>query len=85
LQIVHRQYYSDAADHQYATPSSNIYERGTIFFQTRNKGKEEGQLISAAVQTTGFKLAIAPDKIVNPDKIYEELSKIISLNKSKLF
>jgi len=75
VQIVQSSYYSERADRQYSTPSSNIFERGTIYFS-----RKDGQLVSAAMQTTGFKVAINPTKITDEELIYEELSKIISLN-----
>lgn len=75
VQIVHGRSYSDLADRQYSTPSSNIFERGTIFFT-----RKDGQLVSAAVQTTGFKIAINPVKIIDPEGVYKKLSKIINLN-----
>lgn len=75
VQVVHGKSYAQSADRQYATPSSNIYERGTIFFTSKN-----GELISAATQNTGFKIAIDPSKITNAEKIYQELSKVITLN-----
>ena len=46
VQIVHSGAYSDAADHQYATPAGNLYERGTIYFE-----RKDGELGSAATHT----------------------------------
>lgn len=75
VQVVHNNAYSESADRQYATSSGNIYERGTIFFESK-----DGQLISVAVQTTGFKLAINPGKIIDVEDVYEKLSQIIILD-----
>ena len=75
VQIVHSSSYSEQADRQYSTPSSNIFERGAIYFS-----RKDGQLVSAAMQTTGFKIAVNPGKIVNKELIYGELSKIIALD-----
>ena len=75
VQVVHNDSYSQSADRQYATPGTNIYERGTIFFQSK-----DGVLISAATQTTGFKIAIEPAKITDPEDIYQKLSAIINLS-----
>ncbi len=75
VQIVHGNTYSQSADRQYATPSSNIFERGTIFLT----GKD-GELISAATQTTGYKIAIDPMKILDKEKVYQQLSAIVTLN-----
>ena len=75
VQVVHSSDYSDRADRQYSTPSSNIFERGTIYFS-----RKDGQLVSAAIQTTGFKIAINPNKIVDKEAVYKELSGTITLN-----
>src|SRR3989344_4660642 len=70
IQVVHSSVYSDKADRQYATPSENIFERGTIFFT-----RKDGTLVSAGMQTTGFKLTFVPAKIIN---IYEEIAHRLS-------
>ncbi len=75
VQVVHREAYSTTADHQYATPSTNIYERGTIYFE-----RKDGGLVSAATQISGFKMAIDADKIINGEDAYKKLSEIITLD-----
>ncbi len=74
VQIVHRNTYSESADRQYATPSNNIYERGTVFFENK-----EGLLISAATQITGYKLAIDPVKIIDAENVYKKLSGVVGI------
>ena len=59
VQVVHSNFYLETADRQYSTPSSNIFERGSIFFSGKN-----GELVSAAVQTLGYKIAINPIKMI---------------------
>ena len=76
VQVVHSSLYSERADRQYATPTENIFERGTIFFS-----RKDGQLVSAAMQTTGFKLAIDPSKISDPEAVYKIISEILPVNK----
>jgi len=75
VQVVHGRDYGEAADRQYATPSTNIYERGTIYFE-----RKDGQLVSAATQFSGFKMAIDADKIIDAENIYQKLSKIITFD-----
>lgn len=75
VQIVHKNSYSEKADRQYATPSSNIFERGTIYFT-----QKDGQLVSAAAQTMGFKVAIDTSKIGEPEELYNQLSENITLD-----
>lgn len=73
VQAVRGEFYSERADRNYVTPSSNVFERGTIYFERR-----DGHLVSAATQISGFKLAIAPGKIADPAYTFGELSKIIT-------
>ncbi len=71
VQIVHSEFYSEKAEHQYATPSGDIYERGNIYFS-----RKDGELVSAATQISGYKLAINPTKIVDAEDVYLKLNKI---------
>lgn len=76
VQVVHSSTYAEVAERQYATPSSSIFERGTIYFE-----RQDGQLVSAATQMLGFKLAIYPPKIADAKEAqnaYEKLSKIVT-------
>jgi cell division protein FtsI/penicillin-binding protein 2 len=80
MQIVHGNVYSETANRQYATPSSNIYERGTIYFE-----RKDGALISAATQIAGYKMAINAGEITNVEDVYQKLSKIITTLDYDLF
>ena len=71
VQVMSSGSYSERADRQYSTPSSDIFERGTIYFE-----RKDSQLVSAATQITGFKVAINPSKITDKESVYGELSKI---------
>ena len=75
IQIIHNNFYIQQADHQYATPSSNIFERGTIFFERR-----DGVFVSGATQASGYKIAVNPERITNIEDTYDQLSKIITLD-----
>lgn len=76
VQLVHGGAYSEVADRQYSTPSSNIYDRGTIYFE-----RKDGKFVSAATQISGFKVAINPGKIADAEAVYKKLSKTITLNR----
>ena len=80
IQIVHRNLYSEQADRQYATPSGDIFERGTIFFE-----RKDGELVSGATQATGFKVAIHPAEILDIANTYQKLSTVITLDKDEFF
>ncbi len=75
IQIVNSNTYLEKADRLYATPSSNIFERGTIYFE-----RKDGHLVSAGTQTVGYKLAINPTKITNIENTYNQLNQIIPIN-----
>jgi stage V sporulation protein D (sporulation-specific penicillin-binding protein) len=78
VQVIHSNTYAEKAEHQYATPSGDIFERGTIYFS-----KRDGTLSSAATQIAGYKLAINPSKIVEPESVYEKLSKFVPLTQDE--
>jgi cell division protein FtsI/penicillin-binding protein 2 len=75
VQILQGNYYSNEADRNYVTPSSSLYERGTIYFQ-----QKDGQLVSAATQTSGYKITINAEKIIDAEDAYKKLLKIITLD-----
>lgn len=76
LQIINADVYRQKADRQYVTPSSNIFDRGSIFFTTK-----DGQLVSAATVKSGFKIAIKPNKIKNALSAYDAINAIVPLDK----
>src|SRR3989344_5382938 len=78
VQVVRGNTYSESADRQYVTSLGNVYERGTIFFQSKGKVNKDGQFIAAATQTTGFKMAIDPSKIIDAEETYQKLSQTIT-------
>lgn len=74
VQVVHGESYNNRADKQYATPATDIFERGTIYFSDK-----DGSLVSGAVQVSGFKLAINPTQITNAESVYTKLSQKIEI------
>lgn len=78
VQVIYSNSYKEKADRQYVTPSSDIFERGSIYFETKNN-----QLVSAAIQTTGFKLAINPSQIIDIDNTFNKLKEITNVNYEK--
>lgn len=83
LQIVKGQYYYDKADSQYTGNSLSSFDRGDIFFQSK-----DGHLVSAATVKHGFIIAINPTTIQSNgsvDSVYDKLSKEISLDKETFY
>ncbi len=80
VQIIHYTDFADRADRQYQRPSGQIFNRGTIYFSTK-----DGELISAATLKTGFNVAINP-KILQKtgaegiDEVYKKLADVLEID-----
>ena len=75
VQVIHKNSYSEKADKQYATPSGDIFNRGSIFFS-----KKDGSLVAAASVSSGFKLAIKAKDIKDEQMTFDSLSQYITLD-----
>ncbi len=75
VQIVHKNFYVKESDRQYATPSGDIFDRGTIFFS-----KKDGALIAAGTISSGFKLAINTRNIIDKESLYQALDPYIDMS-----
>lgn len=75
VQIIHQSSYSQRADRQYSTPSSDIFERGTISFT-----RKDNILVSGSVQVSGFKLAITNKDIVDIENTYKNIASVITID-----
>jgi len=73
LQIIHGGDFIELANHQYV-PSSNVFDRGTIYFQTK-----EGEDLSAATLQTGYTLAVNPKVLVSAERAYSEIAATTTL------
>lgn len=69
VQIVHSDIYSDKADRQYTRPGSSQFNRGNIFFTTK-----DGERVGAATTKRGYTIAINPSTLASPEDIYNVLS-----------
>lgn len=69
VQVIHKNLYAERADKQYVTPASNIFNRGSIFFS-----KKDSSLVAAGTITSGFKLAMVPEEIIDPEAVYLKLA-----------
>lgn len=63
------------ADRQYTKQGDNIFNRGSIFFSTK-----DGTLVSAATLKTGYTLALNPKLIEHPEDVYNSFSDIFELS-----
>src|SRR3989344_6536470 len=80
VQIVHGDFFKDRADRQYVKPGTVIFDRGSIYFTDKNQTQ-----ISAATLKTGFTLAINPKILVEPEKTYEKINQITSIDRDSFF
>lgn len=71
LQIVHGEQYQREALGQYQERIDDIESRGSILFTDK-----AGETVSAAVMYSGWKVAIKPAAISDPDALYRQLNAI---------
>lgn len=76
VQIVRGEDFSTRADRQYLKPSSTILNRGSIYFRTK-----DNELVTAAHQQSGYRVAINPTIISNPEDLYNKLSAVVPVDK----
>lgn len=75
VQILHKNTYAEKADRQYATPATDVFDRGDIFFS-----KKDGSLVRAGTISSGFKLAIKPKDIENIEYVYSLLDPYMDMD-----
>lgn len=74
VQIAHGEQYSQQAEAQYTRTSTDLYNRGSIYFSTR-----DGAPLSAAAIKAGYVLALDPSRITAPALVCEEVTKVIDI------
>ncbi len=77
VQIVSGNSYAERADRQYAYPSQGIFDRGSIFFQDKEKN-----VISAATLRSGFFIALNPKLIEDAHDAYKKISALFPLEEA---
>ena len=77
IQIVHSEDYRNKADRQYLRPDQSVFDRGTIFFQTK-----DGDRIAAATLQSGFTLSINPKLLKDEVVSYEKINAILPIDKT---
>lgn len=69
LQIIQHEEYVNLADRQYSTGVRKLFDRGSIYFTSKN-----GSDIAAATLKVGYNVVINPSIIKSPEDIYNNLS-----------
>ncbi len=80
LQVVHGADYRTQAVAQYVEQSPDTQDRGNIFFTTK-----DGDLVSAAVMQTGWRIAIDPQELKDPAAAYAAINAIVPIDSSRFF
>jgi len=78
IQVVSGEEFRMLGENQYVRPAHNLFDRGDIFFTTR-----DGQRVPAATLKHGFIVAINPTLLDNPEQVYSQLSETISIQREK--
>lgn len=78
LQIVHGEEYESRANAHYVKPDPDTASRGIIYFTAK-----DGELVSAAVMQTGWRIAIKPDEIEGAGRVYEQLNAIVPIDRER--
>lgn len=80
VQVVYAGDYALKAERQYVSRSEAVFDRGTIYFT-----RKDGTLLSAATLKTGFRVAINPSELVDPEKAYAEIARHASTSREHFF
>lgn len=80
VQIVNGSAYEREALGQYVATSPETEDRGDIFFR-----KKDGTLVSAAVMQTGWRIAIQPKVLTDPQAVYAQINAILPVDKEQFF
>jgi len=80
IQVVHGEEYRRSALGQYVEPSRDTEDRWDIFLSEKHDN-----LVAGAVMQTGWRIAISPKEISDPEKLYDRLSTHVSLDRERFF
>jgi stage V sporulation protein D (sporulation-specific penicillin-binding protein) len=78
IQIVRGQSYADKADQQYERPSASLFDRGSIFFSSK-----DGTRVSAATIARGYVIHMDPTKTIDPEGAYQAITQYLPLDKEE--
>lgn len=79
VQIVSGESYLKKADAQYVAPSISVFDRGSIFLETKT-----GTRVAAAIVKDGYTIVMNPKLLTDPENAYVAISQYIDLD-PKLF
>ena len=77
MQVVNGHVYTARAQAQYAKPSVSIFDRGSIFFQS----KDDSHVVAASI-TRGYFIYLNPKLITNAPQTLQAISQYLTIDKS---
>lgn len=78
VQIVQGTYYEERAERQYVHTTQDIFNRGTIYYTTK-----DGEKVGAASMKSGFVLAVNPEQIINAEDAFRGVSQFLAVDKDE--
>lgn len=76
VQILNAEEYEAKGEKQYVHTVEDLYDRGTIYFTTR-----DGERIAAATVYSGYVLAIDPSGVENAEELYQKLQPYLPVDR----
>lgn len=76
VQVMQHDRYVARAEEQYVHTVRDLYDRGSIFFTTK-----DAELVSAATIQGGYVLAVDPTKVSDPVAVYEQIAPHVTVSK----
>ncbi len=82
LQVLQGRYYAERALNEFTLPSTSLFDRGTIYFTTK-----DGAHIAAATMQDGVALGLDPQELsaTSTETVYEKLNAAVPLVQSDFF
>ncbi len=78
IQIIDSDIYLARAEAQYVQRNYHLYDRGDIYFQTK-----EGELVSAATLQSGYLIAVNPKYVTDPDEVFNGINSVIEIDRDR--
>jgi cell division protein FtsI/penicillin-binding protein 2 len=76
LQIMHSDDYLSKAERQYVHTSNDLFDRGSILFETR-----DGNALSAASVRSGYLLAVNPNLVIDAERLCSDIGEYLTIDK----
>jgi cell division protein FtsI (penicillin-binding protein 3)/stage V sporulation protein D (sporulation-specific penicillin-binding protein) len=76
IQIHEAAAYRDKAERQYVHTAKDVYDRGSIYFTTK-----DGEQVSAASITSGYLMAVNPTIVTDGEAVYNKIASFLTVSK----